>query len=313
MGLLLCRLITVRFKHKNSLAKADDADDVAKQLQRLIHSEDVAALEQYCNARTAEGCPLPLQYMLKTAVGGKSTAMLQFVFAQGAKVDQGLEAFVADVDGRSLEFYHTLADQGWPQGYRPLRDNLHHGSEVVALLLDRGHIVDVPCLKVAVDLGDVQLLALLMSSIDTRCKVPTRSDYLQALDDPAYWSKPAMFSEPASLKRIVDGAGLLQTAAEHKHVEIVRYLLEVGADLSLVPVEEQSPNGINGCALHKAVSMSVEGKPPNLDIVQALLEAGADPLLKDSLGRTAIEINDVWGGGLKDQIRQLLMAKVSPA
>lgn len=252
----------------------------------------------------------PLQLMLKAATQGSSVGMLEYVLEKGAQVDCNIDIIDVIPRRRQKRFFEVLISHGWPAGPRGLANNLRLGLEVVQLLLDNGARVDVPCLKEATRHGDVEVIDLLFHHINPRAKVPSLHDYMKAMDDPAYWSAPEMCSQEPSIKRIIDEAGLLHIAALHQDLGMVKYMLEKGADLDLIPDHYQATEGVNGCALHKVVSGTALGKKPSLEIVQFLLDAGANPDLQDELGRTPFDINEAWGDGSREVIRDLLRAKM---
>ncbi|KAI5370917.1 putative ankyrin repeat-containing domain superfamily [Septoria linicola] len=286
--------------------------NVLPDWQESVRTGDLRVLKDICTQLQADHQALPLHAMLKAALDGRDAEMLKFLFGQGALMDPGLDTISVKEDRRPLYFFRVLVDNGWPTGIRGMTNNLGHGRGVVELLLEHGRIVGVPCLQAAVRTGDVEVLAVLIQNIDPRAKVPNVADYESALYDPGYWTSPNMFSEEPSLTRIIDQASLLQLAALYQELDMVRYLLGLKASVDLTPLPDQSPEGVNGCALHKSVSSAVVGKVPQPELVQVLLDVGgADPLLQDELGRTALEINEGWGHPTtKDAIRSLLLGAV---
>lgn len=81
----------------------------------------------------------------------------------------------------------------------------------------------------------------------------------------------------------VKGSGAIVMAAQEGKLDMVKYLLENGADINEVgiehPTDERSKEDM-GSALHRAVDGGHE------DVVRFLLNKGADVSLKDPLGRT---------------------------
>ncbi|KAF2212223.1 hypothetical protein CERZMDRAFT_106115 [Cercospora zeae-maydis SCOH1-5] len=288
-------------------ATPDSLDD----WRDLIDDGDVTALRDAHIRSCAEGKHVPLQAMLQIALDGSDVETLQLLFDLGAKIEPSLDILAIKQERRPLQFFRILIKHGWPVGPRGMTNNLGHGREVVELLLASGRIVGVPCLLAAVRTGDAEVLAILLQNINPRAKVPLMADYEMAMNDPGYWASPRMFSEEPSLQRIIDEASLLQLAALYQEIDMVHHLLELKASVDLAPVAEQSPDGVNGCALHKAVSSAVVDRIPQPELVQMLLDANADPLLTDELGRTALDINEDWGhASTKDSIRCLLRSRM---
>lgn len=81
------------------------------------------------------------------------------------------------------------------------------------------------------------------------------------------------------------GETALFGAAAWGHVEVVRYLLSVGADCNIV----ESSSGYT--PLHWAASHG------NLETIKLLVEAGADPTLADRRGRLPVDVAHEHGKG----------------
>jgi ankyrin repeat protein len=77
------------------------------------------------------------------------------------------------------------------------------------------------------------------------------------------------------------GGTALIPASEHGHVEAVRILIAAG-----VPVNHV--NKLGWTAMQEAILLN-NGGPRQQDVVQQLLDAGADPNIRDPQGRTAVE------------------------
>ncbi|WP_427135723.1 ankyrin repeat domain-containing protein [Pseudarthrobacter sp. S9] len=76
------------------------------------------------------------------------------------------------------------------------------------------------------------------------------------------------------------GGTALIPASEHGHVDTVRILLAAG-----VPVNHV--NNLGWTAMQEAILLN-NGGPKQQDVVRRLLEAGADPDIRDPQGRTAL-------------------------
>lgn len=95
-----------------------------------------------------------------------------------------------------------------------------------------------------------------------------------------------------------EGAGFaaLHYAANKGHAEVVKVLIDVGADL------KAQSNKVGWTPLHFA---AVEGR--GLDAAIALLNAGADATLTDSMGRTPFDMSN--GLAVRDYYESRLAAK----
>lgn len=92
----------------------------------------------------------------------------------------------------------------------------------------------------------------------------------------------------------VKGSGALIVAAEEGNVDVVRLLLEAGADVSEIGVQNWADPRLDvdmGTALHKAV---VNRK---VKVVRVLLDAGADVNQTNMGGETAIQRAEEMGDG----------------
>lgn len=77
------------------------------------------------------------------------------------------------------------------------------------------------------------------------------------------------------------GGTALIPASEHGHVETVRILIDAG-----VPVNHV--NNLGWTAMQEAILLN-NGGPRQQEVVRLLLEAGADPEIRDAEGRTALQ------------------------
>ncbi|BCW65603.1 hypothetical protein NicSoilB4_03660 [Arthrobacter sp. NicSoilB4] len=85
------------------------------------------------------------------------------------------------------------------------------------------------------------------------------------------------------------GGTALIPASEHGHVDTVRILLAAG-----VPVNHV--NNLGWTALQEVILLN-DGGPRQQEVVRQLLEAGADPAIRDPKGRTALENAERLGFG----------------
>ena len=86
-------------------------------------------------------------------------------------------------------------------------------------------------------------------------------------------------ADVASINRY--GGTALIPASEHGHVETVRILIAAG-----VPVNHV--NDLGWTAMQEAILLN-DGGPRQQEVVRLLLEAGADPDIRDPEGRTALQ------------------------
>lgn len=105
----------------------------------------------------------------------------------------------------------------------------------------------------------------------------------------------------------VKGSGALVLAAEEGKLDMVRYLLEQGADVDEVGIEnptDERHEEYVGSALHRAAFKGHE------DVVRVLLEKGANVELKDMRGRTAL---DLARAGKHEKLEALLRERMAVA
>ena len=111
-----------------------------------------------------------------------------------------------------------------------------------------------------------------------------------------------VLADPESLRRIGPGGGLLSLAVRHGHIEIVRLLLDLGADVDerilLENVEE--PVESWGMPLWHA---ALEGR---LEISRLLLDRGADP--NANVYASGWPLWNAWRNG-HEAVRQLLLER----
>lgn len=101
------------------------------------------------------------------------------------------------------------------------------------------------------------------------------------------------------------GSGAIVLAAQEGKVEMVRFLLEQGADINEIGIEHPTDERVTaemGSALHKAV----QGE--HTEVVQLLLEKGADAMLKDAKRRLPSDFEEARRNGkiqmlLKNRLR----------
>lgn len=109
------------------------------------------------------------------------------------------------------------------------------------------------------------------------------------------------------LKLLLDAGAQMPTrsalsrAASYGRVEVVEYLLDRGASIDEIPdnediFENESIHGVKNALCTAAARGKVE-------VVALLLERGADKNVKDTLGRTALELAEL--GGHEDFVRLL--------
>ena len=103
----------------------------------------------------------------------------------------------------------------------------------------------------------------------------------------------------------VKGSGALVLAAEEGKLDMVQYLLDQGADVDEIgienPTDERHEEEV-GSALHRAAYRGHE------DIARVLLEKGANVELKDMRGRTALDLAHT---GKHEKLEALLSERIT--
>lgn len=254
-----------------SMAPSEDAADtcdvtfMSEQMLAALEADDVATIERLVLAGEPVDAADPegIWSLLSWAAEQGHVELVRFLLDHGANIE----------------------DRG-PEGESPLMLAAQHGHrETVQLLLERGadpHYVtekgdDVE--QFAEDGGHAELVPLLRHArARSEQATPMSAAMADALrrDDPEIVRRLIAAGEPV---HVLDRESLqtpLRWAAEQGHIDLVRFLLDRGAD-----VEERSGEGET--ALMRAAWM---GHGP---VVRLLLERGADVEAASDLGWQAID------------------------
>ena len=126
---------------------------------------------------------------------------------------------------------------------------------------------------------------LLSKGIDPNQRVEMYGN-MYALTAAAGWADKRMLGILLDHGATIDGSGALIYAAEKGKKENAKYLLDRGANVNeMVPLEKSLPGMEATCAaLHAAAENS------HVEVIDVLIDAGADVQLKDAKGRTAGEV-----------------------
>lgn len=180
-------------------------------------------------------------------------------------------------------------------------------QDLTEILADRTIDIDVmdfqrrTALMMAVQMNDVQAAALL---INAGANVNAKNN----IQDTPYLLAGAEGYNDILVLTLANGANLEDTnryggtaiipAAEKGHLETVKILLKAGINPNHV-------NNLGWTALMEAVLLG-DGSPIYVDIVETLIEGGADPNIPDKKGVTALQY--AKDRGLK-AMRELLESK----
>jgi ankyrin repeat protein len=159
----------------------------------------------------------------------------------------------------------------------PLHVALEHCPDLVPLLLELGAVLDAPS---AAYLGRVDELT---AHLDDGAALDGGTSGVDLLSWAALGGAPATARLLLERGAHADG-GALQAAAGGGHLELVRLLLDAGAD-----VDRRDPD-TGRVPLHAAVTA---GAGKSLEVVDALLAAGADVDATTADGASALDISRV--------------------
>ncbi|KAL8684551.1 MAG: hypothetical protein Q9218_008241 [Villophora microphyllina] len=93
-------------------------------------------------------------------------------------------------------------------------------------------------------------------------------------------------------KAYVESSGAIVMAAQEGKLDMVEYLLRKGADIDEIGIEHPTDPRYKedmGSALHRAVQAGHE------DVVQFLIDSGANVMLRDPIGRTPLSLAQAGG------------------
>lgn len=111
-------------------------------------------------------------------------------------------------------------------------------------------------------------------------RVQAPQNFLEACMSGSIGVVIAFYGEGSVTTRDQNGATALHWAAIRGHPHIVRFLLDNGAQLNCVDKQKQTP-------LHWACSAPEAKVPGAVEVIHVLLDAGADPLIRDAMQATA--------------------------
>ncbi|KAK3712789.1 hypothetical protein LTR37_008880 [Vermiconidia calcicola] len=270
--------------------------ELVQAILDAVCRKDFSGVQRLHQEMKANDQPIPILQMGLAARQRGDVHLLQYLLEQGDWSESDLNYIRGYADGKISSDLNRLLSQ-----------NVQHGRDFVEVLLEKGAKVQPTDLQDAVKCNDVEILELLFSRLDKR-RMIERIEYETTLADPE--SHPGLFNEPDSKVRIIDEGGLLQIAAYYNRLEMVKYLLSVGADPNFVPFTDFSYDhreGVNGPPLYKAF----QGSQPNVEVVRVLVEVGADPLMKGERGQNCVELNRRWNQGEgRDEIEKLFRERI---
>ena len=209
--------------------------------------------------KESQPAEIPIQEMMKVATENGQANVVEYCLQQGAQIDSDVSR--AALNGATPELWRLLFSANWNnvQNDSSLLDSLlvlstRRGKPMVNFLLDQG----ARCKPAAVSMvarsnkaDNVDIMSLLLARGG-------------ALHD----------------------SGALQMAAYDGTPDMVRFLLDQGADVNEIPKNDPGdPRECrNGTALHQAVGAG------RLSIIELLLDRGADASLLDQGGLDAMGI-----------------------
>ncbi|KAK3680813.1 hypothetical protein LTR37_021041 [Vermiconidia calcicola] len=283
--------------------------ELVQAILDAVCRKDISGVQRLHQEMKANDQPIPILQMGLAARQRGDVHLLRYLLEQGDWSESDLNYIRGYADGKiSFDLFDILARPANPAtATRLLSQNVQRGRDFVEVLLEKGAKVQPTHLQGAVRSSDVETLELLSSRLDKRRTIE-RIEYGTRLADPE--SHPGLFSEPDSKVRIIDEGGLLQIAAYYNRLEMVKYLLSVGADPNFVPFTDFSYDHrecVNGPPLYKAL----QGSRPNVEVVRVLVEVGADPSMKMERGQNCVEWNRRWNQGKgRDEIEKLFRERI---
>lgn len=237
--------------------------------------ERVQALHQQLKTEPASSSsePIPLQELLKVATAKDHARIAEYCLQQGAVIDSAVSS-AALHKGATPELWAVLLRANWNdvQRNRAVLDSLlvlspGRGERMISFLLDQG--------------ASVRARGVLAAA--ARSRAPDAVGIIALLLERGAGATSDARTPTTDLLR---NSGALQMAAYDGLLEMVRFLLDAGADVNEIPADDPGDprEQSNGSALHLAVAA---GRP---DMVELLLQRGADPALKDQGGLDALEL-----------------------
>ena len=193
-----------------------------------------------------------------------------------AFTDAGADASAKDVDGNPL-LYHAIL---LPSGYNAVRYLIRGGADVNAVDAQGNTL-----LSTAAEKNDINILDALIDAGAGQAPI------CNAIASGDIEKVRQLIGADADLNTDCGGYLLLHKAIRERELEIMRFLIEAGADVNARDSSGHPP-------LYRAF-----GEP---EIVQILIEAGADVNARDGWGDPLLNTPVAWG--YPDTVRLLLDA-----
>ena len=287
---------SIASKDRASLIEITDSSRVQAILDAVC-SREIEGVKTLHGEMKTQGEPVPIQTMAQVAAVQGDANMLQHLLDEGAVFDRTLWHATSLPTELNAPLVKLLIRQGWLKRCYGLSVQIHRGPEVLKVALDHGAIVSPGDLRQAAIAGDVEALEILFSKFDNRRKIE-RIEY--ETRDADAGSRPDLFTEPDSRVRIMNEGGLLQVAAARSQLDMIRHLLAEGADPNFTPFTDfhwDHRECMNGPPLDKALFFLSHGHDPNVEVVKALIDAGANPRITNQEGIDCFEKNRRWNTG----------------
>jgi ankyrin repeat protein len=138
------------------------------------------------------------------------------------------------------------------------------------------------------------------ADVNERCWFIVRGDWFP-IAEAAYSGSVEMVQLLLDRGAVLEGTRALHEAAHDNKVEMMQFLLDKGAEVNEVwpPLEAQDNYWSSYLGDGTPLAYAIAGSQENTEVVELLLESGANAWWRDSKGRSILERSKNTGNGRK--------------
>ncbi|KAF8063397.1 ankyrin repeat-containing domain protein [Lyophyllum atratum] len=237
---------------------------ITDELKTATSAGDLAKIKELLEEWASSGSASspPLNELLSTASQNGYAHVVSYLLERGASVD--VDVIVSAFATANVDVFQAFVDGGFD-----INTNLGHIGDLLILSLRN---------------PDLLKWVLAQGANPNLHHTGMRSALDLAVINSSAEAAQLLIQHGANVKN----TNALKAAAWYGNLDMITLLLEAGADVNEIPDYEQMLRSEREDGLGTALHEAAEGGQK--EAVELLLERGADPSLKNSVGKTALDI-----------------------